>query len=53
MIKDIKGWEISDRENKFVERHFSVAKADDMKSYVVPTVKQNPETIIIHCGTSD
>ena len=24
-----------------------------MKSYVVPTIKQNPETIVIHCGTND
>ena len=44
---------MSDRENKFVVRQFSGAKTDDMKSYVVFTIKQNPETIVIHCGTND
>ena len=34
-------------------RHFPGAKKDDMKSYVVPTIKQNPDTIVIHCGTND
>ena len=47
----MKGWEISDRENKFVVRHFPDAKTDD--SYVVPTIKQNPRTIVIHCGIND
>ena len=53
IIKDIKGLEISDRENKFFVRHFPGAKTDDMKSYVVPAIKQNPEAIVIHCGTND
>ena len=53
IIKDIKGWEISNRKNKFVVRHFPGVKTDDMKSYVVPTIKQNPEKIVIHCGTND
>ena len=34
-------------------RHFPGAKTDDTKSYVVPTSKQNPETIVIHCETND
>ena len=34
-------------------RHFPGTKTDDMKSYVIPTVKLNPETIVIHCGTND
>ena len=25
----------------------------DMRSYIIPTLKQNPETIIIHKGASD
>ena len=32
---------------------FPGAKTDDMISYVVPTIKQNPETIAIHIGTND
>ena len=34
-------------------QHFPGAKTDDMKSYLVLTIKQNPETIVIHCGTND
>ena len=53
IIKNIKGWKISYRKNKFVVRHFSGAKTNNMKSYVFPTIKQNSETIVIHCGTSE
>ena len=49
IIKDIKDWEISDGENKFVVRHFP----DYIKLYVVPTIKLNPETIVVHCGLND
>lgn len=44
---------ISDSESKFAVRHVSVEKTDDMKSYVVLTIKQNVETIEIHCSTND
>ena len=29
------------------------AKMKDMESYIIPTLAQNPETIIIHSGTND
>ena len=50
IIKDLQAWEISDRENKFVVRCFPGAKYDDKKSYVIDTIKQNPETTVINCG---
>ena len=50
IIRDAEGWEIFDRENKFVVRHFPGVKTDNMKTCVVPTIKQNPETIVICCG---
>ena len=53
IIRDAEGWEIFERENKFVVRHFPGAKTDNMKTCVVPTIKQNPETIVICCGTND
>ena len=40
MVKDIKGWKMSSRTRKVVVKHFSVAKTEDMKSYVIPTVEQ-------------
>ena len=49
IVKDMKGWKLSDDKNK----HFSGAKTKDMESYIIPTLEQNPETIIIHSGTND
>ena len=53
MIKDIKGWEMSRSTRKVVMKHFSGAKTKDMKSYVIPTVEQKPDNIILHTGTND
>ena len=37
--KDVKGSELSDKKNKVVVKHFSVAKTKDMESYIIPTLK--------------
>ena len=34
IVKEIKGWDLSDQNNKVVTKHFSGATTDDMKSYV-------------------
>ena len=52
-MKELKGWKLSDEKNKVVVKYFSGAKTKDMESYIIPTVEQNPETIIVHSGTSD
>ena len=49
----MKDWKLSDDKNKVVVKHFSGAKTKDMESYIIPTLEQNPETIIIHSGTDD
>ena len=53
IVKDVKGWKLSDEKNQVVVKHFSGAKTKDMKSYIIPSLEQNPETIIIHSGTND
>ena len=53
MVKDIKGWKMSSRTCKVVLKHFIGAKTKDMKSYVIPTVTQKPDNIILHTGTND
>ena len=53
MVKDIKGWKISRSTRKVVVKHFNSAKTKDMKSYVIPTVEQKPDNIILHTGTKD
>ena len=52
-VKDIKGWKMSSSTRKVVVKHFSGAKTKDMKSYVMPTVEQKPDNIILHTGTND
>ena len=52
MVKDTKGWKISSRTHKVVVKHFSGAKTN-MKSYIIPTVKQKTDDIILHTGTND
>ena len=44
---------MSSRTRKVVVKHFSGAKTKDMKSYVIPTVEQTPDNIILHSGTND
>ena len=53
MVKDIKSWKMSSRTQKVVVKHFSGAKTKDMKSYVIQTVEQKPDNIILHTGTND
>ena len=53
IAKDVEDWKISDKKNKVVVKHFSGAKTKDMESYIIPTLEQNPEKIIIHSGTND
>ena len=38
---------------KVVVKHFSGAKTKDMKSYIIPTVDQKPDNIILHTGAND
>ena len=53
IIKDVKGWELTDDSNKVVVKSFRVATTSQMKWHVKPTTKQNPKSIILHCGTND
>ena len=53
MVKDIKGWKMSNCTWKVVVKHLSGAKTKDMKSYVIPTIEQKPDNIILHTGTND
>ena len=49
----MKGCKLFDEKNKVVGKHFTGAKTKDMEFYIIPTLEQNPETIIIHSGTND
>ena len=53
MVKGLKGWELSDQSNHVVVKSFRGAKDYQMKWYIKPTIEQNPQNIILHCGTND
>ena len=53
IVKKVKGWELSTKDDLFVVRSFPGGKTDDMESYIKPTLKNKSERIIIHSGTND
>ena len=53
-IKDVYGWELSDREEKVVVKHFSGSTTENMKTYIIqPPLKRDPDRVIIHVDTND
>ena len=52
LIKDVYGWDLSDREEKVAGKHFSGSTTGDMKNYIQPPLKRDPDRIIIHVGTN-
>ena len=50
IIKDAKAWELTDESNKVVVKSFRGATKT---KHLKPSTEQNPENIILHCGTND
>ncbi len=56
LVKNIKGFKMKEATANQQNVHvytFPGANIDDMNSHVTPTMKRNPDTIILHCGTND
>ena len=53
MIKEVKVRELSHENNKAVTKEFSGATTDDMKSYIYPTISNDPDCIVLYCGKND
>ena len=53
IIKEIKGWKLSDDNSNVIVKTFPGASTKCMQSYVKPTTEKNPDVIILHCGTND
>ena len=43
MIKDVYGWDLFDREEKVAGKHFSGSTTGDMKNYIQPPLKRDPD----------
>ena len=53
IVKEVKGWNLSNEENKIIVKPFSGAKTECMKSYIIPAKKADPDCVILHVGTND
>ena len=53
MIKDIYDWQLSDREEKGDVKYFSGSTKEDMKTYIQPPLKRDPDRVMIHVGKND
>ena len=53
IIKDSKGWEISNESEKFVVKFFVGASTKDMDSYIQLTIERAPSNVILHYGTNE
>lgn len=54
MVKGVPGWIVGkELSRRFVVKPFPGARVQDMRHYVKPTLDQNPDEIVLHCGTND
>ena len=53
IIKYVKGWELSNATERVTVKSFSGATVDDMKDFIKPILRKNPEKLILHIGTND
>ena len=53
MLKHVKGYKLSNKESKVVVKTFPGAKTSCMEHYMIPTLDQKPDVVILHCGTND
>ena len=51
LFKDVKRWELLDKNNKVAAKHFSGATTHDMNSYIILNISNSQEYISLHCGT--
>lgn len=53
MVRAVYGQEFPDKNERFVAIRFSRSTTEDMKTHIKPSLKNNPDRIIIHASTND
>ena len=55
IVKHVNGWEIAKKlpNCKVYAKSFSGAKVRCMKDYLKPSLRQNPDHVVLHVGTND
>ena len=53
MVKNVRGWDLSNASNKVIVKSFSGATTEDMEDYIRPVLRKEPDKLILHVGTND
>ena len=53
IIKHVKGWELSNNKQNVAVKSFSGATVEDMNDFLRPTIRRQPDNLVIHVGTND
>ena len=53
MTKGLQGWKLSKARTSVSVKSFSGATLEDMESYAIPTMRADPDKVVIHIGTND
>ena len=53
MVKNVRGWHLSNPKNKAIVKSSSGATTEDMEDYLKPILRKEPKNLILHVGTND
>lgn len=53
IVSKIEGWKMSNKENRVSVRSFPGSTVEDMSDYIRPTIKSQPDNLILHVGTNN
>ena len=53
MVKNVRGWDLSNQKNKVIVKSFSGATTEDMEDYLKPILRKEPKNLILYVGTND
>jgi hypothetical protein len=53
MVKNVRGWELSNPIKKVIVKSFSGATTEDMEDYLKTVLRKEPGNLILHVGTND
>ena len=53
IIKYVKGWELSDATGRVRVNSFSGANVQDMRDFIKPILRKNPDKLVLYVGTND
>lgn len=53
IVQNVHGWDLASADRSVAVKSFSGSRIDDMKDYLKPLLRREPQQIILHVGTND